>query len=97
MQQKEGNPVPARKGIRERIMDCLSPQTDKGSTQKMLDDEEKENEKLMAHCLRETTRNQLSVVWNNFRYKKWGDHSELPPIEELEEKLMDIVPQYSGL
>lgn len=96
MQQKEENTVPVRKGIGERIMDCLSQSSD-SNVQKMISDEEKENDKLMANCLRENTRSQLSVAWNNYRYKKWGGKNDLPSLEELEMKLKELVPQYSAL
>ena len=93
MQQKEGNPVPARKSIRERIMDCLSPQTDSSANQAILDG----NEKDTKASEKNSVRNELSVVWNNYRYKKWGENTELPSLDELEEQLCAIVPRFSAL
>ena len=44
MQQKEGGQKPVRKGIRERIMDCLSLGADEKNKQKLLDGNEDGND-----------------------------------------------------
>lgn len=96
MQQKEGNPAPAWRSIRERIMDCLSPQTTTSGNNTILDSN-KEDGKSTNNEKQEQTRSELSTVWNNYRYKKWTENSELPPLETLEKQLCDIVPRYSTL
>ena len=90
---KEGNPASARKGFRERIMDCLTLQVNtdnkKGGNENSEGSEERDaNQKFQT---------ELAVVWNNYRYKKWGDVANLPPIEELEKQLCEIAPRFSGL
>ena len=97
MQQKEGGQGPVRKGIRERIMDCLSSGADEKNKQKILEENEEGNDKDMNQYLREMTRSQFSVVWNKYRQKKWGYGDDLPSLEELEAELAAIVPSYSGL
>ena len=97
MQQKEGGQKPVRKGIRERIMDCLSSGADEKNKQKILEENEERNDKDMNQYLREMTRSQFSVVWNKYRQKKWGFGDDLPSLEELEAELAAIVPSYSGL
>lgn len=97
MQQKEGSQGPVRKGIRERIMDCLSSGADEKTPQKILDGNAEGNDKDMEQYLREMTRSKFSVVWNKYRQKKWGIGDELPSLEELESELASIVPSYSGL
>ena len=97
MQQKEGGQKPVRKGIRERIMDCLSLGADEKNKQKLLDGNEDGNDKEINQYLLEMTRSQFSVVWNKYRQKKWGFRDDLPSLEELEAELAAIVPSYSGL
>lgn len=97
MQQKEGGQKPVRKGIRERIMDCLSLGADEKNKQKLLDGNEDGNDKDINQYLLEMTRSQFSVVWNKYRQKKWGFRDDLPSLEELEAELAAIVPSYSGL
>ena len=97
MQQKEGGQKPVRKGIRERIMDCLSSGADEKNKQKLLDGNEDGNDKEINQYLLEMTRSQFSVVWNKYRQKKWGFRDDLPSLEELEAELAAIVPSYSGL
>ena len=97
MQQKEGGHKPVRKGIRERIMDCLSSGADEKNKQKLLDGNEDGNDKDINQYLLEMTRSQFSVVWNKYRQKKWGFRDDLPSLEELEAELAAIVPSYSGL
>ena len=97
MQQKEGGQGPVRKGIRERIMDCLSSGADEKNKQKLLDGNEDGNDKDINQYLLEMTRSQFSVVWNKYRQKKWGFRDDLPSLEELEAELAAIVPSYSGL
>lgn len=97
MQQKEGGQKPVRKGIRERIMDCLSSGADEKNKQKLLDGNEDGNDKDINQYLLEMTRSQFSVVWNKYRQKKWGFGDDLPSLEELEAELAAIVPSYSGL
>ena len=97
MQQKEGGQKPVRKGIRERIMDCLSSGADEKNKQKLLDGNEDGNDKDINQYLLEMTRSQFSVVWNKYRQKKWGFGDDLPSLEELETELAAIVPSYSGL
>lgn len=97
MQQKEGSQKPVRKGIRERIMDCLSSGADEKNKQKLLDGNEDGNDKDINQYLLEMTRSQFSVVWNKYRQKKWGFGDDLPSLEELEAELAAIVPSYSGL
>ena len=97
MQQKEGSQKPVRKGIRERIMDCLSSGADEKNNQKLLDGNEDGNDKEINQYLLEMTRSQFSVVWNKYRQKKWGFRDDLPSLEELEAELAAIVPSYSGL
>lgn len=97
MQQKEGGQKPVRKGIRERIMDCLSSGADEKNKQKLLDGNEDGNDKEINQYLLEMTRSQFSVVWNKYRQKKWGFGDDLPSLEELEAELAAIVPSYSGL
>lgn len=97
MQQKEGGQKPVRKGIRERIMDCLSSGADEKNKQKLLDGNEDGNDKDINQYLLEMTRSQFSVVWNKYRQKKWGFRDDLPSLEELEAELAAIVPSYSGL
>ena len=97
MQQKEGGQGPVRKGIRERIMDCLSSGAGEKNKQKLLDGNEDGNDKDINQYLLEMTRSQFSVVWNKYRQKKWGFGDDLPSLEELEAELAAIVPSYSGL
>lgn len=83
-----------RKGIRERIMDCISSQDTSNDAHQMLADEDTDNRESDTSFLRELTRTPLSKVWNQYRHKKWGQDPSLPPLEELESQLIQMVPSY---
>lgn len=85
-----------RKGIRERIMDCISSQDTSNSAQQIIVDEDMDNKESDTTFLRELTRTPLSKVWNQYRHKKWGQDPNLPPLEELESQLIQMVPSYSA-
>ena len=78
-------------------MDCISSQDTGNNTQKMLTDEEKDNKESDTTFLRELTRTPLSKVWNQYRHKKWAHDPSLPPLEDLESQLVQMVPSYSAL
>lgn len=86
-----------KKGLRERIMDCLTSREDNPNTANKLHDEDKDNQECMDSYLRELTRTPLSKAWNNYRYKKWGQDPSLPPLEELEQRMLEITPSYCTL
>lgn len=83
-----------RKGIRERIMDCISSQDTNNDAHQMLADEDTDNRESDTSFLRELTRTPLSKVWNQYRHKKWGQDPSLPPLEELESQLIQMVSSY---
>ena len=78
-------------------MDCISSQDTGNNTQKMLTDEEKDNKESDTTFLRELTRTPLSKVWTQYRHKKWAQDPSLPPLEDLESQLVQMVPSYSAL
>ena len=82
-----------KKGIRERIMDCISSKEGTVTTQKMLDDEDQDS---VSSYIRELSRSPLSKVWNQYRHKKWAHDESLPPLEELEKQMVSMVPSYSA-
>lgn len=86
-----------RKGFRERIMDCIALRSSADSNYYLHDEEERSDQASVDSCLRELSRSPLSTVWNQYRNKKWLHNPNLPPLEELEAKLVDIVPSYSAL
>lgn len=88
---------PPRKGIRERIMDCLTSRENGATSPAMLRDEEKDNQDCIDSYVRELTRTALSKTWNSYRYKKWGQDPSLPPLEELEKQMLEITPSYCTL
>ena len=93
----QSSSFPPRKGIRERIMDCLSSRDNGASSQSMLRNDEKDDQDCIDSFVRELTRTNLSKVWNSYRYKKWGQDQSLPPLEELEKQMLEITPSYCTL
>ena len=85
------------KGIRERILDCITSHHEDANTQKMLDTEDQDNQNNADYSLREALRSELSIVWNQYRHKKWLNSPELPPLEDIEARLINLVPSYSAL
>ena len=87
----------SRKGIRERIMDCLTSRDNGSGSTDLLRDEEKDDQDCIDSYVRELTRTTFSKVWNSYRYKKWGQDPSLPPLEELEKQMLQITPSYCTL
>lgn len=85
--------ITQKKGIRERIMDCISSKEGTVTTQKMLDDEDQDS---VSSYIRELSRSPLSKVWNQYRHRKWAHDESLPPLEELEKQMVSMVPSYSA-
>ena len=83
---KGENSAPERKGFRERILDCLTLQvnTDNNSRKKECIENGEISEGTGAN---QKFKTDFAQVWNNYRYKKWGDVADLPPIEELEKAM----------
>ena len=78
-------------------MDCLTSRDETVTTQKMIDDEDKDTQECMDSYLRELTRSPLSNTWNQYRHKKWAHDDSLPPLEDLEKEMVALVPSYSAL
>ena len=82
-----------KKGIRERIMDCISSKEGTVTTQKMLDDEDQDS---VSSYIRELSRSPRPKACNQYRRRKWSHDESLPPLEELEKQMVSMVPSYSA-